>query len=124
MSTTELTRPQVKSPATDFSFAEARGLIGDLTKPNPKIYWTDFLVSILVGHTAIHLVRFLPQFYSDAAWMVPAVVVAYFVTVVMYMRALMFTHELIHLPKAGFQGFRIVWNALCGILFLVPSFIY
>ena len=109
---------------TNFSFAQARELIGDLTKPNPKIYWTDFLVSILVGHTAIHLVRFLPRYYPDAAWLIPAVVVAYFVTVIMYMRALMFTHELVHLPKDGFKGFRIVWNALCGILFLVPSFMY
>lgn len=108
-----------------FSFAEARSLIGeDLTKPSPKIYWTDFLVSILIGHVAIHLVRFLPQLYPNASWMIPAVVVAYFVTVILYMRALMFTHELVHLPKEGWNGFRVAWNALCGILFLVPSFMY
>ncbi len=115
------TAPQA---TTNFSFAEARSLIGDLTKPNPRIYWTDFLVSIMIGHAAIHLVRFLPKFYPNAAWLIPAVVVAYIVTVLMYMRALMFTHELIHLPKDGYKGFRIVWNALCGILFLVPSFMY
>jgi fatty acid desaturase len=40
------------------------------------------------------------------------------------MRAAMFTHELVHLPKDGFKGFRIAWNLLCGIPFLVPSFMY
>lgn len=125
MSATQASKATSKPRATtDFSFAQARSLIGDLTKPNPQIYWTDFLASILIGHVAIHLVRFLPRFYPDAPWLVPAVVIAYIVTVMLYMRALMFTHELIHLPKDGFKGFRFAWNALCGILFLVPSFMY
>jgi fatty acid desaturase len=36
----------------------------------------------------------------------------------------MFTHELVHLPREGFRGFRFVWNVLCGIPFLIPSFTY
>ena len=99
-------------------------MIGDLGRPNPRIYWTDFLVSILTGHAAIHLVFFLPQWFPDRAWMIPAVAACYLLTVVMYMRSLMFIHELVHLPKDGFKAFRFVWNALCGIFFLVPSFLY
>ncbi len=97
--------------ATSFSFAEARGLIGDLTRPKPWIYWIDFLISILVGHTALHAVRFLPRYFPDASWLIPAMIAAYVVTVVAYLRALLFTHELVHLPKDGFKGFRIAWNA-------------
>ncbi len=33
-------------------------------------------------------------------------------------------HELVHLPKEGFRGFRVVWNLLCGIPFMIPSFMY
>ena len=43
---------------------------------------------------------------------------------VLYMRATMFIHELVHLPDKGYRGFRIWWNLLCGIPFLVPSFLY
>ncbi|QDV61308.1 fatty acid desaturase family protein [Crateriforma conspicua] len=113
-------------PSSDqrFSFAQARTLIGDLTRPNPLIYWTDFLVSIVLGHIALHGIFFLPRWYPDAAWMPPAVVALYVVTVLLYMRALMFIHELVHLPQEGFRGFRIAWNALCGIFFFVPSFLY
>ena len=110
--------------APDFSFAQARRLIGDLTRPNPAVYWIDFLASILIGHTAINLVFFLPQLYPDAAWMIPAVIACYAITVLTYMRALMFIHELVHLPKGKFKAFRFVWNMMCGILLFVPSFLY
>lgn len=107
-----------------FSFAQARQLVGDLTKPNPKIYWADFLLSIIGGHLAIHLIFLLPRWYPLSPWMISAVVLCYVATVILYMRALMFIHELVHLPKQGFTGFRIAWNALCGIFFFVPSFLY
>jgi fatty acid desaturase len=110
--------------AFGFSFAQARGLIQDLNRPKPWIYWTDFLSSILGGHLAIHLVAGLPRWYPDSSWMWLAVATCYVLTVILYMRALMFIHELIHLPRGEFRTFRIVWNALCGILFLVPSFLY
>ena len=112
----------VASP--NFSFAQARSLIQDLHRPNPAIYWADFLLSIIGGHVTLHLVFLLPRIYADRAWMIPALVVCYLATVVLYMRALMFIHELIHLPKDGFRGFRFAWNALCGIFFFVPSFLY
>ncbi|WP_168566702.1 fatty acid desaturase family protein [Crateriforma spongiae] len=123
------TRPlgdETSRPSSDqrFSFAQARTLIGDLTRPNPMIYWADFLVSIVLGHITLHGIFFLPRWYSEAAWMPPAVVVLYVATVLLYMRALMFIHELVHLPQEGFRGFRIAWNALCGIFFFVPSFLY
>ncbi len=110
--------------SSNFSFAQARSLIGDLKRPNPAIYWVDFLTSIITGHITLHLVFILPQWYPSAAWMIPAVIVCYVITVLAYMRALMFIHELVHLPKDKFRGFRFAWNALCGIFFFVPSFLY
>jgi len=107
-----------------FSFAQARNLISGLSQPNPVIYWTDFLVSILTGHVAIHLITLLPKWYPDSPWMIAGVIACYTITVLAYMRALMFIHELVHLPKGKFKGFRFAWNALCGIFFLVPSFLY
>jgi fatty acid desaturase len=56
--------------------------------------------------------------------MIAAMIACYVITVIAYMRALMFIHELVHLPKGKFKGFRFAWNALCGIFFLVPSFLY
>ncbi len=48
--------------------------------------------------------------------MIPAVLVCYLFTVLMYtLQALMFIHELVHLPKEGFGAFRFSWNAACGI---------
>ncbi|MCC9603062.1 fatty acid desaturase [Stieleria sp. JC731] len=107
-----------------FSFAEARSLISDLTQPNAKIYWTDFLASILIGFAAFHVMVYAPQIYGLQPWVIAAVSVSYVVTIVLFMRSVMFIHELVHLPKDGFNGFRIVWNALCGIPLFVPSFLY
>lgn len=107
-----------------FSFTQARSLVQDLKQPRPWIYWTDFLVSILAGHATLNLIYFVPKWYPQAVWTWPAVVGCYALTLILYMRALMFIHELVHLPSNKFRGFRIVWNALCGILFLVPSFLY
>ncbi len=108
-----------------FSFAEARTLVGDLQKPNPAIYWTDFLLSIVGGHLAFHAMYFLPKWLpSGSAWLWPTMFVAYVTCVLLYMRCAMFIHELVHLPRDQFKAFRFVWNALCGILFLIPSFLY
>jgi fatty acid desaturase len=36
----------------------------------------------------------------------------------------LFNHELVHLRAGTFTAFRVVWNLLCGIPFLMPSFMY
>ncbi|MEM8671218.1 MAG: fatty acid desaturase [Planctomycetota bacterium] len=107
-----------------FSFSEARSLIRGLSQPNPRIYWADFLLSIIGGHLLLHLMFFLPRWYDWSISLVCAMALAYVGTVALYMRALMFIQELVHLPKRGFKGFRVAWNALCGIFFFVPSFLY
>lgn len=107
-----------------FRFSEARALIGNLQRPNQKIYWADFLCSIILGHISLHLIFWLPVTYGFTPAVTAAICLCYVATVLLYMRALMFIHELVHLPEKGFTAFRIAWNALCGIFFLVPSFLY
>ena len=111
-----------------FSIREARGLIQDLYQPNPVIYWSDFLGSILVGHATFMILVRLDTL--SAAWLQSpgalwsARLALFAVTAICYMRAVMFTHELVHLPAQGFRAFRVAWNLLCGIPLLVPSFLY
>lgn len=110
---------------TRFSFTEAKSLVKDLSRPNPKIYWVDFLVTILTGHAAfISLLKLelLTGLTGVPLWCLKGVL--FIVTSILFMRAVMFIHELVHLPAKGYLGFRIAWNVLCGIPFLTPSFLY
>lgn len=114
--------------AKTFSVREARALVKDLSAPNARIYWADFLASILVGHIAFGLTARLGSF--QLAWLESPVVfwsarlILFTLTAICYMRAVMFIHELVHLPAKGYRAFRIAWNFLCGIPLLVPSFLY
>lgn len=112
------------APPSSFSFKQARSLIKDLNKPNPWIYWTDFLVSITLGHVFFGVIVYLVRNHPGQTWAYAAMAAAYVVTVLSYMRALMFIHELVHLPKGQFKAFRFAWNVLCGVFLLVPSFLY
>ncbi|MCA9139461.1 MAG: fatty acid desaturase [Planctomycetales bacterium] len=122
---TPRSKPRDESSAEGkFSFSQARSLIGDLANPNPRIYWTDFLLSIFGGFIALHATVHVPRLFWPAPWVIPVVVVSYLATVLLFMRSAMFIHELVHLPTEGFKGFRIAWNALCGIPLFIPSFLY
>ncbi|MFN0017777.1 MAG: fatty acid desaturase family protein [Pirellulaceae bacterium] len=52
------------------------------------------------------------------------VLLAFLIQCACFYRAVMFVHEIVHLPSSRFVAFRVVWNLLCGIPFLVPSFTY
>ncbi|MFM8326910.1 MAG: fatty acid desaturase family protein [Pirellulaceae bacterium] len=107
------------------SLREAQNLVRDLTKPNPTVYWADFLISILTGHALFHLVLYADRWMDSAQWWFwPVRVALFFATALLYHRSVMFTHELVHLPRGEFRGFRIAWNLLCGIPFLIPSYMY
>ncbi|MCJ9428632.1 fatty acid desaturase family protein [Kordiimonas marina] len=103
--------------AADFPLREARRLVKDLWQPNPRIYWTDFLISCTLGWAAIVTATLAP-FLS--LLQIAAMIVA---TLAMY-RAVIFIHELAHFRKNTFGLFRAVWNATCGMPMLVPSYSY
>ncbi len=108
-----------------FSLAEARHIVRDLFAPRPWIYWVDFLSTILVGHVLYGVTRLLYDIHLEPLWLRLAIqLVTFSVTCACYYRAAMFVHEIVHLPEKKFRAFRLVWNLLCGIPFLIPSFTY
>jgi len=108
-----------------FSLAEARGIVGDLFAPRPWIYWADFLASIVTGYVAFGLTRWLHDIRLEPLWLRLLLQAATFsVQCACFYRAVMFNHEIAHLPERRFRAFRVAWNLFCGIPFLVPSFTY
>lgn len=108
-----------------FSITQAKSLVKGLSRPNAVYYWADFTATILVGHAAFGVLVRAQQLTGLSGGELWTLRLALFAVIcVLYMRATMFIHELVHLPKDGFRGFRIAWNLLCGIPFLIPSFMY
>lgn len=101
----------------EFPLREAHDLVRDLMKPNPVIYWLDFLFHVSLGWTAFVMVLLVPLF---SAWQLVAFVIA---ALSLY-RAVTFIHELTHLKKGTFKIFRLVWNLTSGIPLMTPSFTY
>ncbi|GKS68038.1 fatty acid desaturase [Nitrosomonas sp. PY1] len=101
----------------EFPLREAHHLVRDLMTPNPWIYWIDFTVHITLGWTAFFTALLSPLF---SLWQIGSFIVA----VLALYRSAIFVHELAHLKKGTFQNFRLVWNALSGIPFMIPSFMY
>lgn len=113
------------TPAPHFSAVVARPLIADLFRPAPVIYWTDFLLSAVGGHLCFGLVRLLPFLLPDRpALSIPLRALAFVACVLLYYRAAMFIHEVVHFKRGTFRAFRVVWNLLCGVPLLMPSFTY
>ncbi len=123
---------RAKIDMNSFSLAEARKICHDLFEPKPWIFWTDFLLSISFGTVFYTLVQRLPFIYArfgghaaDYPILFPCLRIAsFFIACMLYYRAALFIHELVHLRTNEFKGFRFTWNLLCGIPFLMPSFLY
>jgi fatty acid desaturase len=107
-----------------FSLSEARRIVGDHFKPNPWIYWPDFLVSWTLGVACFALVRNPEAITANAAWHWPISIFCFLASAMLYYRCSLFIHELVHIRAGDFKVFRFVWNLLCGIPFLIPSFVY
>ncbi len=100
-----------------FAHSEANRLVADLMKPNPRIYWPDFLISCALGWGGLALAVIYPVLS------LPGLAGVILATLFLY-RAVLFTHELAHLKTGTFKIFRLVWNLLCGFAMLIPSFTY
>jgi fatty acid desaturase len=113
------------SPAPGFSLTEARAIVRDLFVAHQRIYWIDFLTTIVVGHVCFGLTRWI--YFSELHLLtlkMSLMLVTFSVQCALFYRGVMFIHEIVHLPEKKFMAFRVVWNLLCGIPFLVPSFTY
>ncbi|HUP57481.1 MAG TPA: fatty acid desaturase, partial [Bdellovibrionota bacterium] len=89
-----------------------RDLLKDLMERRPVLYWADFLASA-IGGWALFLLA------AESGSLAPAVGAA-----LLLYRALFFVHELSHMPQGTLPGFRLAWDALVGIPFLIPASLY
>ena len=96
---------------------EAHAVVRDLLGANLRRYWIDFLITIVVAYAAFAVSLF-------ARPLSPMHLVAFVVCGFAMYRAVVFTHEIAHRRGAGFRTFTLAWNLLCGIPFLMPSFMY
>ncbi|MEO8548034.1 MAG: fatty acid desaturase [Sphingomicrobium sp.] len=112
-----ITRPGRAPVADDKAMLRAAAnLTRDLNVPRAAIYWTDLIVSALIGYAALFAAMVVTS---------PLVAVAAgLVAVLGLYRAGSFIHELTHIKQGAVRGFRLVWNLLIGIPLLVPSFMY
>lgn len=110
-------RPVSGRIADDMAMLRAAAeLTRDLHMANPRIYWTDFLLSVVVGYAAL-----ATAIFAGSLWLaIPAGVLS---MLALY-RAESFTHEVSHMKHSSVPGFRLAWNLLIGIPMLVPSFMY
>lgn len=106
-----------RKASLDFPLHEAHALVRDLMTPNPWIYWLDFLFHITLSWTTFVIALQSPLL---SIWQILACVVA----VLAFYRSAIFIHELAHLKKGTFTVFRWMWNLLCGIPLMIPSFTY
>jgi fatty acid desaturase len=100
-----------------FSPIKARELVKDLFRPNPFIYWVDFLLSVFLGWGAFGLALSGPNFSLQQ------IVFIVFSCLALY-RAALFIHEIAHLKKGTFKIFRWTWNMFCGFPLMIPTFLY
>ncbi|QEG33563.1 fatty acid desaturase family protein [Bythopirellula goksoeyrii] len=108
----------------EFSLSEARRIVGEYFTPNPWIYWPDFLVSWIVAMASFQVVDFPELITTNVAWHWPVRIVAFVISSLLIYRCSLFIHELVHIRAGEFTAFRFVWNLLCGIPFLIPTFVY
>lgn len=120
----------------EFCVSQARSVVMDLYEPKAAVYWTDFLLSIGVGATGFAAIenreragRLVDLICRGLGWQSAVghwtvVGVLFVVHCLAFYRAALFTHELVHLRENTVRGFSIIWNLLCGIPFLMPSFLY
>ena len=94
----------------------AAELTRELSAANPRIYWADFLASVVIGYAALAATIMAGSLGWALAFGLVAVLALY--------RAESFIHELTHLKHSTVSGFRAAWNALLGVPMLVPSFMY
>src|SRR3954468_12676105 len=99
-----------QSKELHFSLAEARRVVRDLFVADERIYWLDFLTTITAGYITFRLTRVLADGSWQPAGTSPAVrlalaAVAFAAQCACFYRAVMFVHEIVHLPERKLRLF-------------------
>ena len=96
--------------------ARAHELARDLLVPDPRVYWSDLMLTTLALYVSLGL-----AITSRAPGLA---LLAGAVCVLALYRAISFIHELTHLRADAMPGFHLAWNVLVGVPFLTPSLLY
>lgn len=91
-------------------------LTRDLGTPNPRIFWSDFLGSAVVGYGALAVAILATPLWLKLAAGLLSILALY--------RAGGFIHEVTHVKHSALPGFRFGFNAIIGVPLLVPSYMY
>jgi fatty acid desaturase len=91
-------------------------LTRDLGTPNPRIFWSDFLTSALVGYSGVAIAILAEPFWLKISAGLIAILGLY--------RAGGFIHEVTHVKHSALPWFRFGFNAVIGVPLLVPSYMY
>lgn len=94
-----------------------RERVKTLMRPNPAIYWTDFLLSVAGAWAGFGLLFFSPTGSL-------AGVAGFALAVLLFYRSLLFAHEIVHLRRGTLTGFEATWNLLCGYFMFLPTMLY
>lgn len=104
-------------PTADARLArEAYELTGDLMRPRAAVYWLDLVLTAAVTWVSLVFAA------SEGPW--PMRVIAGLAAVLALFRGISFIHEIAHIRGDELPGFSFGWNALLGVPFLAPSFLY
>ena len=96
---------------------QAHGIVRDLLVERPRYYFADFLITILLTYGSLAIYLLSPPFSMTQ-------MAAFVLCGLAMYRAVVFTHEIAHRRAHTFVLFTWMWNLLCGVPFLVPSFLY
>lgn len=118
-------RAAVSAPPSDAARAggddarlarRAYELTADLMRPRPAIYWTDLALTAVITWSGLLV----------AAGEGPSAVrlIAGLAAALALFRGISFIHEIAHIRADELPGFSFGWNALLGVPFLAPSFLY
>lgn len=109
--------PEIDLNQQGFALPEARALVHDLFKPDPRWFWPDFILTTTLGYGAAALYLLTPAF---SLWSIVGFVVAAFAL----FRVGTFIHEIVHLRRGTLPGFVAAWNVVVGIPLMTPSYFY
>lgn len=101
----------------EFALPEARALVQDLFKPDPRWFWADFALTTVTGYgaAAVYLLNPALSFLGIAGFLVAAFAL---------FRVGTFIHEIVHLRRGTLPGFVAAWNVVIGIPLMTPSYFY
>ncbi len=86
----------------------------DFFQHKPLIYWTDFLVSVVIAYTAATTFLLSPIL----SW---PQIIAFPLAIFWLYRLGSLVHEVAHLPQDQMRVFKTAWNLIVGVPTLTPS---